>query len=131
MLRKFLRFVVGIVVLLAIFGLLKGNVGWLFWMMLAGSAVAAIGFVAMVLLEFIFFLTVKSTKCPGWQAPTEKGSGSVWVLWVFATTWTLHICYRAVTWRQFSRKILDHIEWGRSTYLPGTNPTWFTNPTQF
>jgi hypothetical protein len=93
--------------------------------------IAAVVFAFMVVLEFIFFLTVKSTKCPGWQAPAEKQSGSVWILWAFATIWTLHISYRAVTWRQASRKILDQIEWARQTYVPGTNPTWFTDPTQF
>lgn len=95
------------------------------------SRIAAIAFVAIIVLEFIFFLTVKSAKCPGWQAPTEKGIGAVWVMWLFATIWTLVIGYHALTWRQFSRKILDHIEWGRSTYLPRTNPSWLTDPTQF
>jgi hypothetical protein len=87
------------------------------------TRIAAICFVAMVAL--------KSTKCPGWQTPTEKQGGSVWVLWVFATFWTLNISYHAVTWRRFSRKILDHIDWARQTYVPGTTPTWFTDPTQF
>ena len=85
----------------------------------------------MVLLEFIFFLTVKSAKCPGWQTPSEKESGSVWGTWVFATFWTLVISYYAMTWRRFSRKILDRIQWGHQTYVPGTNPTWLTDPTQF
>ena len=93
--------------------------------------IAAICFVAMVLLEFIFFLTVTSAKCPGWQTPMEKEGGAVWILLLFATFWTLHISYRAVTWHQASRKILDQIEWGRRTYVPGTNSTWFTDPTQF
>jgi hypothetical protein len=163
------------IVLLAIFTLLKGKVGWVIWIMVAwfvfgavwqvvrarkfrsvvpdtvsGPApsfelqnqfdpafcgriirIAAICFVAMVVFELVFFLTVKSTKCPGWQAPTEKQGGSVWVLWVFATFWTLNISYHAVTWRRFARKITDHIDWARQTYVPGTNPTWFTDPTQF
>ena len=85
----------------------------------------------MVVLEFIFFLTVKSAKCPGWQTPSEKESGSVWGTWVFATFWTLVISYHAMTWRRFCRKILDQNEWGHQTYVPGTNPTWLTDPTQY
>jgi hypothetical protein len=93
--------------------------------------IGAICLVAMVLLQFIFFLTVQSGKCPGWQAPAEKASGSVWIILVFATIWTIHISYRAMTWRRDARKIADQIEWARKTYVPSTNPTWLTDPTQF
>jgi hypothetical protein len=174
MLRKFMLWLVGVIVLLAVWIVLKGNVGWLIWAMLAwwvaGAAwqvirarkshsavastrnslepledgnqfdpdfcgrvlrIAAVCFAAMILLQFIFFFAVKSVKCPGWQAATEKESGSVWGLWVFATLWTLNIGYHALTWRRHSQKIRDQIEWARQTYVPGTNPTWFTDPTQF
>jgi cellulose synthase/poly-beta-1,6-N-acetylglucosamine synthase-like glycosyltransferase len=172
MLRQFLWWLLSVLVLLAIFILLKGKVEIVIWIMVAwfvfGSVrqvirarksqpdtfsapappfepqnqfdpefcgrltrIAAICFLAMVGLEFVFFLTVKSTKCPGWQAPTEKQGGSVWVLWAFATFWTLNISYHAVTWRRFSRRITDHIDWARQTYVPGTNPSYLTDPTQF
>jgi hypothetical protein len=92
---------------------------------------AAVCLTAMAIFEFVFFLTVKSTKCPGWQTPTEREGGSVWVILLFAAIWSLHISYRAVTWRRFSQKILDHIDWGRRTYVPGTKPTLFAEPKQF
>ena len=41
MLRKFLFFLAGVPVLLAIFVVLKGNVGWLLWIMLAWWVVGA------------------------------------------------------------------------------------------
>ena len=174
MLRKFSLWLAGVIVLLAAFTLLRGNVGWLAWVMVAWFVIgiawqvfqsrrqrsvgvnavrapvrieegnnfdpdfcrrilqaAAVGLIALLALELIFFSTVQSVKCPGWQAPTEKQSGSVWVIWLFAAIWTLHIGYRAVTWRRLSRKILDGIEQARETYVPGTNPTWVTDPTQF
>lgn len=93
--------------------------------------IAAICFVAMVALEFILFSTVNSTKCPGWQGPNEKGSGGAWAILVLAAIWTLNISYHAVTWRHSSREILDQIAWARRTYVPGTNPTWLTDRTQF
>jgi hypothetical protein len=174
MLRGFILWLAGGLVLLVVWISQEGNVGWLMWIMLAwwvaGVAwefvrarksrsvdagprsapmtlqqgnqfdpescgrilrIAAICFVALVVLEFIFFLTVKSAKCPGWQTPMENESGVVWMILLFATFWALHISYRAVTWRRFSRKILDQIEWGRRTYVPGTNPTWLSDWTQF
>jgi hypothetical protein len=173
-LRKFLLWLAPVFVLLAVPSLLKGNVGWLTWIIFAWFVVgaawqiirarkprptdavsisptvpleegkqfdpdfcgrvvrtAAICFVLMIVLEFLFFLTVKSAKCPGWQAPMEKQSGGVWAILLFATIWTLHIAYRAVTWRQLSCRVLDQIEWARQTYVPGTNPTWLTDRTQF
>jgi hypothetical protein len=175
MLRQLIWWLLAVLVLLAVFTLLKGNVAWIFWVLFAWFAlgfgwrviqarkfrsvasgnssthppplelenkfdpdfcgritrIAALCFVAMVVFEFAFFLTVKSTKCPGWQTPGEKEGGSVWVIWAFATFWTLNISYQAVTWRRFSRKILERIDRARQTYVPGTNPTLLTDPAQF
>jgi hypothetical protein len=173
-LRKFSLWLAGFIVLLAVFTLLRGNAGWLTWVMAAWFVIgiawqvlqsrrqrsvgvnavrtpagikagnnfdpnfcgrilqaAAIGLIVLLVLELIVFSTVQSAKCPGWQAPTEKQSGSVWVVWLFAAIWTLHIGYRAVTWRRSSRRILDRIERAREIYVPGTNPSWVADPTQF
>jgi|HubBroStandDraft_4_1064222.scaffolds.fasta_scaffold02175_4 hypothetical protein len=95
------------------------------------ARIGAICCVVIVTFEFIILLTFKSTKCPEWQFPTENRSASIWIFWVFVTIWTLNVGYHAVTWRRFSRKILDQIDWAQRTYVPGTNPTWFSDPTQF
>lgn len=173
MLRQFIAWMVGVLILLAIFTVLKGNVRWLTWVMFAWFVVgavriirarkskitdsgttsapvpaengnqfdpefcgrilriAAICFVAMVVIEFIFFSTVKSAKCPGWQAPVERQSSGVWAVLAFSTIWAVYISYRAVTWPRLSQKILDQIEWARQTYLPGTNPSPLIDRSQF
>ena len=174
MLRGLILWLLAVLVLLAISVFQKGNVGWLFWILIVWFVVgaawqvirerwprsvgsdthgrsaglerdgqfdpdlcgrivraAAICFASVVILELVVLLALKSTKCPGWQVPTDKGTVSLWVPWGVATFWTLNICYHAVTWQRFSRRILDQLDWARQTYVPGTNPTWLTNPTQF
>jgi hypothetical protein len=171
-LRKFLLWFVGVLVLLAVFTLLRGHLGGLIivswclvgiaWQVIRSgrprpvdanieSAPAriedgnnfdpefcgriqratAIGLIAILVLELIFFSVVQSDKCPGWQAPSEKQSGSVWVVWCFVAIWALYISYRAVTWRRESQKILEETERARKIYVPGTNPTLLTDPEQF
>jgi hypothetical protein len=93
--------------------------------------IAAVCFVVALVVEFVFFSLVKSANCPGWQTPTEKEGGMVWAIWLIAAVWTFNIVYHAFRWHKFSRKIIDTIEWGTRIYIPGTNPTWLTDPTQF
>ena len=94
-------------------------------------SITAISLAAILVLELFFLSTFGSAKCPGWQVSESKDGMSLWILWVFGAIWTLNIGYHAVTWRRFSRKILDQLEGARQTYVPGTSPTWFTDPIQF
>jgi hypothetical protein len=37
----------------------------------------------------------------------------------------------AGTWGRFAKRVLDQIHWGEETFVPGTEPTWYGDWTQF
>jgi hypothetical protein len=95
--------------------------------------IAAIACVILALCSAILLTTVDPSKCPGWTFPTSAGQEiSIWAIFAITSLpLALVVSYHTVTWGRFAKRVLDQIHWGEETFVPGTEPTWYGDWTQF
>jgi hypothetical protein len=95
--------------------------------------IAAIASVTIALCAAILLITVEPSRCPGWTFRTSAGAElSIWMIFAIASLPVAFVLsYYAVTWRRFAQHLLDQIRWGERTFVPGTEPTWYGDWSQF
>jgi hypothetical protein len=69
--------------------------------------------------------SLEPPKCPRWMIPNGDGTFAppAWIFLLMTAFAALVMTYYAITWKRFSRHVLDKIRSGQATYMSGTQLT--------